>query len=286
MRLKDDRRLPLLIPGFAALLTAAAAAQTGQPASAVKPGTNATVANAAQAAVIDPHTQSVVAGTSFLKPKPIFPVSARTDATYTVEYVFNYAKYDYTPAVPVSVVKKADASYATPEQAFTAFYSAILTMDYDWMLKTWDGPSRKFIETTNEKQKLSSSYWISIWKQRYVGKKIEMVQRIESGLYVLILYRVTDPATGKQIEQDTVNFILEGNRWVATQSLAADPFSVTYPDLKPMKSSAVLLTIQPKAPNPNLPTDIVATPDQDKAQQVFLKEYPKGMKAGTQIVER
>jgi len=51
----------------------------------------------------------VIAGTSFLLPKPIYPVSDREDANYTVEYVFNYARYNYTPAVAIKDVNRVQA---------------------------------------------------------------------------------------------------------------------------------------------------------------------------------
>lgn len=234
---------------------------------------------------VDPLTKSVVAGTSFLLPKPIYPVSEREDKTYTVEYVFNYARYNYTPAVVLKPVNRVQASYATPEDAFTAFYSAIQSADYEWMLSSWDAASQKYIASANERKKVDSSYWVNVWKQRYVGKKIELVQRIESGIYVLILYRVTDPDTGQVIELDTLPMLLENRKWLATQALAADPLSVTYPDLKPVKEQEVLMTPNRKPPDPRLPPG-VAPLNRDLAQQVFLRDYSRAQKDGSNVVVR
>jgi len=278
------------------MLAASMVVCAGMAAPAQAPATPPAVASTATAAAkpaalalarpqIDPRTKSVIAGTSFLLPKPIYPVSDREDASYTVEYVFNYARYNYTPAVAIKDVNRVQASYATPEDAFTAFYSAIQSGDYDWMLNSWDEGSRKFIQDKNEKDNQGQAYWVNLWKQRYAGKKIEMVQRLESGLYVLILYRITDPDTGKIIEQDTLPMNLEHKKWLATQSLAADPLAVLYPDLPPARSQEVLMTDPRKAPNPNLPPGAKQLTRED-AQHVFLKNYPGGDKEKAQVVER
>jgi hypothetical protein len=234
---------------------------------------------------IDPHSKSVIAGTSFLLPAPIYPVSQREDAIYTVEYVFNFARYNYAPAVTVRNVNRAHASYATPEDAFTAFYSAIQAGDYEWMLASWDTASQKYIADTDKSEGHDKAYWIGLWKERYADRKIQMLQRIESGLYVLIFYRITDPSTDKVVEEDTLVLNLENKKWLATQALAADPLEVMYPELKPRKENEVLLPQEHRAPNSMLPPGVVPL-SRDQAQELFLKEYPRSDKDGVKVVER
>jgi hypothetical protein len=153
------------------------------------------------------------------------------------------------------------------------------------MLNSWDDASQKYIAATNERKKLDQAYWVNLWKERYAGKRIEMVQRIESGLYVLILYRITEPDTGKLIEQDTLPLTRSGKSWLATQALAADPFTVTYPDLKPQKDEAVLMHSERKPADPRLPPGALHL-TRDMAQEEFFKDYPRSGKDSVQIVER
>lgn len=225
---------------------------------------------------IDPVTRSPIAGSAPLLPKPLYPTTEREDSKFTVQYVYNFARYRYTPAVEVEAVKRATASYETPEQACVAFLSSMTSLDYDWWLSNWDKDSRQRLEADNDAHHQDSTFWRSAWQRAFTGRRITLEQRLESGPYVLIVYRVDDVRDPGASFSHLLAFRLNNNQWMATEELAADSLYLYALDGRSrISQNEILSPVQGYDPAFN---------DSRKGQMEFLADYPKGKDGATTVV--
>ncbi len=162
-------------------------------------------------------------------PKPVHKagVALGTPAyrALTVEMVYTYSVTPYAPALRVVPVEPALASYATPEDALIANLSSLAAANFAWNNQTWTVPSVQEMEKRDKEQGETAAKWEARWKTLYVGKRFELLNRIDYSKYVLIEYRVTAQAGGAPIV-DTASLVKEGGLWKLTQELAADPILV------------------------------------------------------------
>ena len=244
-----------------------------QAASAQATGAQATEP---QAGTFDPVTRSPIAGTLPVLPKPVFPTGEREVSKFTVQFVYNFARYRYSPAVVVEPVRRGTATYGTPEEACIAFLSSMMTLDYDWWLENWDADSRKLLVADNEAHHQDAAFWHKAWQGAFPGKKVTLEQRLESGPYVLIVYHVEDLRDPSQSFSSALPFKLTHNQWLATEELAADNFSIYALDGRGrVEQSGVL------GPMRHYDASIY---DSAKGQAEFFAEYPKGKENVTTVV--
>ena len=154
----------------AAWLAVIPVAAMGQTAVSVAPPD-------AHKAYTDPVTRSPIAGVSPGLPAPAFPTSSREVRTFTSEVVYNFAHYDYTPAVTVPAVSKAGADLKTPEGAFIAVLSAMQQKDYEWFLSLWDKKSAADIRE-GDLQQGGAEPTRQQWQEMFVGRRVEIAERI------------------------------------------------------------------------------------------------------------
>jgi len=251
-------------------------AASGQAASPPPSSGAESAAPGVKSIPYDPVTRSPIAGTSSILPKPIFPTAEREDSKFTVQYVYNFARYRYTPAVAVEEVKRPTASYTTPEEACIAFLSSMTTLDYDWWLSNWDPDSRKKLEADNQAHHQDADFWRGAWQHAFAGRVVTLEQRLESGPYVLIVFRIADPRDPSKSFSDALPFRLYKDKWLATEELAADNFSIYALDGRSrIEQSGVLSPIHSYDPT---------IYDSAKGQMEFFTDYPKGKESVTTVV--
>ncbi len=143
------------------------------------------------------------------------------------ERTYYYRHMDYDPAVVVRPVARGDAAYDTPEGAAIAQISSMLAADVAWWRDTWTRDSREQMIARDREQGRAPTYWSDLWRERLAGKQAVLERRIETGPYVLIVYRI-QPATGPSDDPAqsfhlTAVLVEEDGRWSATQALTEDP---------------------------------------------------------------
>lgn len=158
-------------------------------------------------------------------PAPAYPVSVPTLENVVEERMFFYRSMDYQPPVAISPVVRAAAGSDTPEAATVALASAMLAGDLEWFRGQWTDASRQLMAARDRQQGRDDTFWPALWRERLVGKRLFLTHRIESGPYVLIVFRVS-PSDDLEAEGsfDLINaFEAVGGAWLATQALAEDP---------------------------------------------------------------
>lgn len=244
-----------------------------QPKSA--PAQNQTTAPAPAKIGVSPNATPT--SPSGLVPAPVFPVSKRETKQFVVEYVYDYAKMDYTPAVRMTPVKRETANYSNPEEAFTSFYSSIQALDYDWWITNWDAASVQMIKDRDAKLNRGADFWRQAWEKSFKGKSITLLQRIETRVYVIILYTVTDPAKANaQVHKSMLVLKREGDRFVATQELGGDEFYHNYLEGRDKLTRNVELEKTKEFGGDGF--------RQQVPQREFFAAYPKGTEKITHVV--
>ncbi len=144
-------------------------------------------------------------------PAPAFPSTPRTQRSFTVSYVYDYAFSSYTPAADLPTVVRGQAKRDTPEDAAIAFFSAQRAGDFDGFLQCWTEKDRKRIQELTKTPGMDRATALARWKQLYTGK-VQLVDRIETTGYVILDVRVGTaqmPAVFKLVE----------GQWLATNDL-------------------------------------------------------------------
>ncbi len=140
---------------------------------------------------------------------------------FVVEYVYNYTKRTYTPEITFKAIARNDASYASPEQAFVSHYSAMASGDYEWWLSGWTTEAQNGIHQRNVKMNRTARTWQEIWSKALQGETIKLIERVETGPYVFIVYKMFD-ASGKATMHSIYACKLVKDKWLATDELSED----------------------------------------------------------------
>lgn len=152
-------------------------------------------------------------------PEPKYKTTWPKFAEIKEEAVYQYQVMEYKGRVKLDLIKnESDAKYDTPEDALTSLFSAIYEGNYNWWLSSWTKESqREFKEDQISKDEL-----IEEWKSFYKDHYIALINRIETGKYVLLYYNVASKRN-KIKQRQTIAFVKEDGRWLATNELSADP---------------------------------------------------------------
>jgi hypothetical protein len=146
-----------------------------------------------------------------------------------VEYRFQVREYrPHRELVPVTREK---ASYATPEDAATAYFSALFAVDRAWWKASWveaagertDRAAREAEASAKDELARATFSWERIQRDEYRGKEIEFTHRIDTGRFVALLYEVEDPRqTVPHVPPDPPRVVVlreENGRWLVTDEL-------------------------------------------------------------------
>jgi hypothetical protein len=177
-------------------------------------------------------------------PEPVFKTTSPFIKKVVVEDQYYFTFMHYSPPVQVKLVTRDTASYENPEAAAISAISAMVSKDINWYRSTWDRASIAIMDDRDKALNQSAEFWVNSWGRAFTNKRIELTARIETGEYVLIVYRlvptgeVNDPAntSNSEIELVTVLKYQEG-KWLATQELSRDPVLLYWktPDFRPQR---------------------------------------------------
>jgi hypothetical protein len=151
-----------------------------------------------------------------------FATSGPERGKFVVEYVYNYVSRHYVRPVQVVPVDAGAADYSSPERAAIAHFSAMRAGDYDWWLSGWDAASQAQIEARNAELGRTADDWAGIWAKAMKGESVFLLERVETGPYVFIVYEMRN-ADGEVTLRSIYACKRVGGEWRATQDLAQDP---------------------------------------------------------------
>jgi len=161
-------------------------------------------------------------------PAPIYPASPPEQKKFVIEYVWNYQYREYKPPVTITAVERSTSSYDTPEQAFTALISAMMTGDYNWWFNSFTETSQKKRKEIDKEQNLTEQQWTQSWKQMLPGRRVQLENRTETGGYVLLGYTLRSIPEDKVVYRSAISFKKENNKWLDSMDLATDEFFQRY----------------------------------------------------------
>jgi hypothetical protein len=161
-------------------------------------------------------------------PAPLYPSTPRKQSQFTVQYVYNYAQSNYTPAVTLPLVSRAAAKRDTPEAALIAFYSAMRSGDYEAWLQCWDEPSRRDLVAKTKEQKNGPEYWRALWRQFYTGRRFVLMDRLETVNYVILDVQIEDPNKPGQNMPDSEVLVGHEGQWWVSNAFTNDGLVMNY----------------------------------------------------------
>jgi hypothetical protein len=166
---------------------------------------------------------------------------------FTLLSHYHYLERPYTPSVVLTRISEdpiVPPNYA--EQELISQFSAIDALDFEWWLKTWDGPSAQKIIDRMALGKMSDKDWKAQWAPKAGKTRVTLTRWLLTGEYVILVYKITPeeqtpviknpadksrPAITNVVETATA-FHLWNGRWHATLDLEADPVLLHFAEAK------------------------------------------------------
>jgi hypothetical protein len=163
----------------------------------------------------------------------VFKVGPPDKKKFTVQFITNYTRFMLTPPVTIQQVPKPADTYKTPEELFLTQFSAMLSGDYDRWISGWTDDSKKVMAERDEQMKRSPADWVARWKLALANRQVILLERVESGPYVLLVYSLRDTpkpgeAQGKEIIRTIFPTKKVGEKWLQTQELSDDEMFKRY----------------------------------------------------------
>ena len=160
-------------------------------------------------------------------PAPVFKVGDAEKKHFIVQYTTDYTRVPYKPEVAIQPVPKSADTYKTPEETFITQFSAMMSGDYDRWIAGWTEESKTLMAKYDEERKRTSADRIAMWKGALTDRQVVLVERIETGPYVLLEYSLRNaPTAGQNKGQEILHTMIPlkrvGNQWLQTQDLAED----------------------------------------------------------------
>lgn len=217
----------LLVPAWAQQKTAKPA-----PAQAAKPGE----AKADLGADIGkPTGMSKEQIATYPMPVPAFKTAPPEKRRFVMEYDTNYTRVRYAPPVVIQPVPKGADNFTNPEETFVTMFSAMMQADYDRWFSVWTEDSQKVLAQRDAERKRTATDWVGRWKAALTGRQIVLLERLESGPYVMVVYSLRDmPKKGEnqgaEIIRNVVTMKKVGEKWRVTEELADDDMYKYYID--------------------------------------------------------
>jgi hypothetical protein len=172
---------------------------------------------------------------------PTFPASEPEKKVLNVETKFNYHLY-----VPkkghdkVNLMLRKYASLNSADESFISRMSAISSVNYPWWLDTWHSDSKKLALNYYQEKGLDQKYWEDTWKQKFVGRKIKLKQKIDYNDYIILVYNVAE-LNGKESFLDfPIVFKREDSKWLVSLDLRKSPLLLYSPWVEGIDSEKVI----------------------------------------------
>ena len=170
-------------------------------------------------------------------PNP-YPTTKAEDHDFVLVSHYHFTERDYQPQVVLPGVGESPAVTQSPEEVLISQFSAIDALDFDWWLKTWDGPSAQKIKDRMAAQQRKETDWRKQWEPKAGKMRVTLTRWLLTGDYVVLVYKITpvqqDKTVGKGVKQTirpkienppeiSTVFHLWNGTWRATLDLENDP---------------------------------------------------------------
>jgi hypothetical protein len=149
-----------------------------------------------------------------------FRMSPAEKGRIVLETIYEYAVREYLPPVQVTGERREAASTQTAEGTAMAHISAMQSLDYDGWTRLWTKESLERMAEIDRAEKRDRAFWIAAWERAFRGRVFELRKRIDTGEFVIILYRNT-AATDDFLMPIVLKRV--GEEWRTTQELSTDP---------------------------------------------------------------
>jgi len=151
--------------------------------------------------------------------------------TVVLKEKYNYVQSRVSDDAYIKYVSKSNSSYASPESAVIARFSAIQALDFEWWFDSMDDVSKALAKNKYSKDKLDKRYWQDLWKKQFIGNYIKVNKRIQTGNFVIYTYKIF--SKNKKDISGGFEFPLVlkkiQNKWKVSLDLRADPLVVFSP---------------------------------------------------------
>lgn len=153
-------------------------------------------------------------------PSPIFPLEKVEPKELVIEHVYSYLVQYYRQPLKVRMVRKGEARFDSPEEAFVALTSAMKSIDIPWANECWDSESRRKLEKYLEDPVMAQTVKQG-WKELFADADFYLLRRVDRSGGVFLDYSARKP-NGSEF-RNTMNFRVENGKWKATNLFNRDP---------------------------------------------------------------
>src|SRR5689334_13509891 len=138
-----------------------------------------------------------------------------------MENIYNYEIRQYRAPTTLDVATiPSESGYTSPESTVRSYISAMMAKDWQWFLQGWTHESANEIEQENKNKGISVPTITSRWNN-FVGKRIELVSRIDTGQYAVVVYQLV--ASDGTVSKSFAPMKHENGKWLLTNDLRDDP---------------------------------------------------------------
>lgn len=155
-----------------------------------------------------------------LYPPPLFLLEKVEPQELVIEHVYSYLVQYYRQPLKMKVIRRIEARFDTPEEAFIALTSAMKSNDIAWAKECWDVESRKKLEKYLEDPVMVQTVKQG-WKELFAEADFFLLRRVDRSGGVILDY-TAKKAKGDEF-RNTMNFRLENGKWKATNFFNTDP---------------------------------------------------------------
>jgi len=204
-----------------------------------------------------------------------YPTSKAEDHDFVLVSHYYFTERDYQPQVVLPRVSQLPAETQSPEEVLISQFSALDALDFDWWLKTWDGPSAQKIQDRMTAEQKKEAEWRKQWQAQAGKMRVVLTRWLLSGDYVVLVYRI-EPVVEQKEASTAVKgvkhakienspevasvFHLWNGTWHATLDLENDPVVLHFADT----NAAYEWTVRPGGPLKDsvkrLPSAVKASP--------------------------
>ena len=139
---------------------------------------------------------------------------------------YPFIERTYEPAHRLRLLEEpiAPAALSSPEDVVASLASALRQLDWQWFLGLWDSESRTYMVDAMDQVDFPPAQRLAQWRRNYVGKQMQITQRIDMGGYALVSLSPTDgdPNTWTKVPPLATKRDPSG-RWWLTHDLRAHP---------------------------------------------------------------
>jgi hypothetical protein len=172
---------------------------------------------------------------------PTFAATEPEKKMFKVETNFNYHL-----SIPrkghnkVNLVLRKYASLDSADASFISRMSAISSVNYLWWLDTWHPDSKKLALNYYQEKGLDQKYWEDTWKQKFVGRKIKLKQKVDYEGYIIMVYNVSEPSGKEGFFDFPLVLKKENNKWMVSLDLRKSPLLLYSPWVEGIDSEKVI----------------------------------------------